>query len=184
MPKESAHSPAARHGWLPALRAETQRQSWLIGAAAAGGAAIGLAGLALGGVTLWQGWSLGLPNFLVRGVAIVLVSALALRAADALLAVRSQSAAHSAEELADLGLRRAICAISVTRLLLVACALAAAFGLAGAAIRSAAGDPPALSPAIGLAAVLAGAFGLLLVGFRAHSVLLRFASLRRMLRRG
>lgn len=167
-----------------ALSASARRQSLLIGAAIAGGIAVGAAGLALGGFTLGQGWSLGAWNFIARGAGILVVSSLVLAGVRAMLPVRSVGDARSVPELVDLGLDRAIRAITVVRLGLAACVVAGVFGLAGAAIRYAAGNPPALSPVVDLALLFGSAVCLLLVGIGVHARLLRFARLRSILGKG
>ena len=173
----------ASKGSVPGLRASQQRQSLLIGGAIVGGGVVAAAGLALGAFTLWQGWSLGAWNFAARGTAILLCSGLVLFAVRSLLPVRSNSQARSGAALVDLGLARAIRALGAMRLGLAGCAIAGAFGLAGVAIRYAAGDPPALSPAVDVVLLAGAALALLLFGFRVHGRLLGLVELRRLLRR-
>jgi hypothetical protein len=175
---------AASEASVTVLRAALRRQSRLLGAAIAAGGVTGAAGLALGSITLWQGWTLGAWNFAARGTGIVIVSGLVLLAVRGLLPVRSSSRAGSVQELVDLGLERTVRAIRAVRLGLAACVVAGAFGLAGAAIRYAAGNPPAVSPVVDLAVLLVGACAMLLVGFGVYGSLARFARLRRIIRRG
>jgi len=164
------------------LRA-SQRQSLLIGAAIAGGGVVAAAGLALGAFTLWQGWSLGAWNFATRGSAILLCSGLVLLAVRSLLPVRPGSQVRSGPEPVDLALERAVRALTAMRFGLAGCAVAGVLGLAGVTLRYAAGDPPALSPAVDVAVLAGATLTLLLFGFRVHSRLLRLVELRRLLRR-
>ena len=166
---------------VPGLQARQRRQAALIGAAVLG--ATGVAGLALGIFTLWQGWSLGAAYFALRGTGILAVASLALLAARTLRRATGPADGKDLAGLLDLELGRAFAAIGVVRLGLAACATALLCGLAGTAIRYASGDPPALSPLVDVALLAGGALALLLAGFRAHARLLKFAYLRRVLRR-
>lgn len=166
------------------LKTRLRRQTPMIDLAALGCGLVGVAGAALGRFTLWQGWSLGAANFGVRGFGLLAVAALALLAARTLRRMNGSTGGKGLAGLVDLELTRALGAIGLVRLGLAACATTLVCGLAGAAIRYAAGDPPALSPLADIALLSAGALALLLAGFRARARLLKFAYLRRVLRRG
>jgi len=174
---------SARDVELPQLRLHIGHQSLLVGAAVAACSVIGAAGLALGGFTIWQGVALGALNFVTRGAGILVVSSLSLLAAKALWPVKASDHRGSVSALVDFGLVQSIRAIGAVRLGLAACGAAAMFGLVGAAIRYANGNPPALSPAVGVAILAGAAFALLLIGFRMRAKALKFAYLRRLLRR-
>jgi hypothetical protein len=169
---------------LSHLETRLRRQTPLIDLAALGCGLVGVGGAALGTFTLWQGWSLGAANFGVRGFGLLAVAALALFAARTLRRVKGSTGGKGLAGLVDLELTRALGAIGLVRLGLAACAAALVCGLAGAAIRYAVGDPPALSPLADVALLSGGALALLGAGFLARARVLMVADLRRVLRRG
>jgi hypothetical protein len=144
------------------------------------GAVATAAGLALGAWTIRVGLAADAANFLVRGVAVLLLSAM-LGLGTAWLARSARDDTRSLSAMLDLSLRRARVFRNLTLLGFVGVAVAAVLGLAGYAIRSRAGVPPALSPLEPLLAL--GLFATALVPFhlRFRDLIVRLECLRRAL---
>lgn len=127
-----------------------------------GGILLGAAGVGLGVWTIWIGISASVWNFVVRGAAIVVVSALTISGAWSFRsALRGDS--ESLSNMMELALLRAEKWHRAARLGYLACGVAAVLGMLGYWIRAHAGNPPAMSPVEPLAAIvvlLAGLFTL------------------------
>jgi hypothetical protein len=157
---------------------ESARIRLAMALAAVGGTVLAV----LGTFTLWQGWRLAAWNFGARGLAVLIVAAMAWAAVIILWPVRRGDDARSFSDFAELGFARAKRSRRVVVLALAACVIAALFGSLGAALRYAAGDPPELSPVISIAllALLAGIVEALRRRFRGEEA--RFGYLRNALR--
>lgn len=134
----------------PRLQARLRRQSFVISAALALGAPLSVAGIALGAATIWRGWTTGTWNFVTRGIAITVISALLISALAPLLPYRAHTGMRSLSDMLDIAIARIRRILFLIRGALAACVIAAAFGIAGAEIRTHAGSPPRLSPMIDL----------------------------------
>ena len=167
------------NGILSRLRSRLRRQSLLLTAILALGVPATVAGLLIGVVTLWIGWKSGTWNFLTRGSAILIISAIVAKAIWLLMPVRSGIDSQPLSDMLELAVARSQRIITTIRLALGACVIAAIFGLIGTAIRRATGRPPALSPVIdlGVLTILA----LLLAGYlrQTKTSLAKFRYLRR-----
>lgn len=146
----------------PRLKARLRRQSLLIMAALVTGAPLSAAGLLLGVLTIWSGWTTGTWNFVTRGIAIGAVSVILAIAVSLLLPLRAGDAARAVSEMIDLAIARARRTLVTIRLGFFACAVAAVFGLAGTVIRIYRAGPPQFSPVVDLAVLVMFALGLLL----------------------
>jgi hypothetical protein len=138
-------------GILGRLQTRLRRQTLLMTGALALGLPVTAAGLVIGVMTLWFGWKSGTWNFLTRGAAIVIISGIALRGLWLLLPVRHSSNGEPLSDMLALAVARGERMLTMIRLALSACVIAAVFGLIGTALRHAFGRPPALSPVIDLA---------------------------------
>lgn len=166
---------------MPRLQSRLRRQSVLIMASLALGLPLSFAGFLLGVYTIWIGWTKGAWNFETRGVALLAISAILSLAMSSLLRVRAGGDARALSEMLDLAIARAHRTFLAMQLGLYACAVAAALGLVGAAMRTHLSGPPALSPLVDLAVLAIFAFGLFLCGRRARSDLAKFRYLKRAL---
>jgi len=137
------------------------------------------AGLVIGVMTLWIGWNSGTWNFLTRGAAIVIISGIAARGLWLLLAVRRSANGEPLSDMLALAVARSQRMLTLIRLALSACVIAAAFGLIGTAIRHAAGRPPALSPVIDSAVLAIVALMLAVYLRQAKISLAKFQYLKR-----
>jgi hypothetical protein len=133
------------------LRSRLQRQSLLIRAALVLGVPLAACGMVLGALTVWWGWTTATWNFVTRGVAIGIVATLALVTSLSLVSVRASDDAQALAEMIALAIRRASRTLTAIRVGLLACAIAATFGVIGAVIRTRGGKPPALSPIVDIA---------------------------------
>jgi RNA polymerase sigma-70 factor, ECF subfamily len=86
----------------------------------------------------------------MRAVAIVVIALMLGKATTTLLPVRASEAARSLSEMLDLAIARARRMLLGARLGLLACLIAAVFGLAGTALRTYLTRPPQLSPIVDL----------------------------------
>lgn len=130
---------------MPQLRWRLRWQAMLMGGVVFGGVPVGLAGVGLGVWTIWLGSSVGAWHFVIRGVAIVLISTLAVGAAWSFRsALRDHTESLSA--MIELALLRAEKWRLAIGLGYVICAIAAVLGLVGYGIRVHFGKPPAMSP--------------------------------------
>jgi hypothetical protein len=135
---------------LDRMKARFRRESLQIRLAIFLAALFGTLGIPLGVFTVWQGWSLGAVNFGIRGLAVLIVAAMLWMAVGILWRVRG-SDARSLSDFAELGFERAKRSRRIVVLALAGCAVAAALGVIGTAVRTAADHPPSLSPFIDLA---------------------------------
>ena len=135
-------------GALARLQSRLRRQTLLMTSALAVGLPATAIGLAIGLMTLWIGWKSGTWNFLTRGAAIVIVSGIVARGLWLLLSVRRNTNNETLSDMLGLAVARSQRMLTMIRLALSACVIAAVFGLIGTAIRYASGRPPALSPVI------------------------------------
>lgn len=142
---------------MPRLQSRLRRQALIITAVLALGAPLTMAGFVIGVITIWSGSKSGSWNFITRGSAIVIISAIAAKAVCGLLPVRSSSDGKPLWDMLALAVARSQQTLAMIRLGIVACAIAAIFGLIGTAIRYSSGRPPALSPVIdtGVLAIVA-----------------------------
>lgn len=165
----------------PRIKARLRRQSWSITAVLIIGLPLSAAGFVLGAFTIWSGLATGTWNFVTRGVAIGLMSSMAAIALSMLLPVRASDAAGKLSEMLDLAIARAQRVLATIRLGYYACAIAAVFGLMGAATRTYLTRPPQLSPAVDLAVLAIFALGLFLWGRRVRVNLEKLRYLKRVL---
>jgi hypothetical protein len=165
----------------PRLKARLRRQSLSITGVLVIGLPLSAAGLVLAAFTIWSGLATGTWNFVTRGVAIGLMSSMAAMALSMLLPVRASDAAGVLSEMLDLAIARAQRVLATIRLGYYACAIAAVFGLVGAATRTYLTRPPQLSPAVDLAVLAIFALGLFLCGRRVGVSLEKLRYLKRVL---
>lgn len=165
----------------PAVKKKLRRQSRLISAGVVLSASLSVVGLILGLATIWIGLTTGAWNFISRGIAVLAVAALAATATRALFPVRGSEEARSLSDMIDLSLLRARRSDLTITLGLYACAVAALFGLIGAAIRSQLSGPPKMSPIVDLAFVALVALALGLCRGRVRHTLVKFQYLQRAL---
>jgi hypothetical protein len=136
---------------MPRLKSRLRRQSFLIAAYVVTGLLFGLAGALLGAYSVWRGWTIGLWNFVARGVVLVAVSAIPAVAALGLLPVMTGDQARALPDMIDLTIARAERLLVAIRLGVLACAVVAALELAGMAIRAYSGRLPAMPLVLELA---------------------------------
>jgi hypothetical protein len=168
---------------MPRLKSRLRRQSFLIAACLVTGLLLGIACALLGAFTLWSGWTSGTWNFVTRGGALVAVSAILSIAAFDLLPVLASDQARALPDMIDLTIARAEKLLVAIRLGLLACTIVAVLGLAGTAIRTYSGRPPAMSPIWDLAVLAALALGLFLYRRRVTVTLAKFQYLKEALAR-
>lgn len=132
----------------PRLQARVRRQSFVIAAALTLGIPLGAAGLVLGVVTLWHGWTTGTWNFVTRGFATALISVLLVRALASFLPFRAHADTRALSGMLEIACARIRRTLVLLRTAIVACLIATVFGIIGAVIRTHAGSPPRLSPVI------------------------------------
>jgi hypothetical protein len=162
----------------PRLEARLRGQSMLIKAALFLGLPLSVAGLLLGVLTIWSGWTSNTWNFVIRGVAIAAISLLAAGALSLLLSAKASDVARTVSDMLDLAITRAERMLVVIRFGLYACTVAAVFGLAGTAIRSRVATPPQMSPIVDLAMLALVAVGLLLYARHTKATLARLRALK------
>jgi hypothetical protein len=148
---------------IPRLQDRLRRQSVLIAGGVVAGLLFGLVGALVGAYSMWRGWTIGLWNFVARGVVLVAVSAIPAVAAIGLLPVMSGDQARALPDMINLTIARAEKLLAAIRLGLLTCAVLAALELGGMAIRAYSGRPPAM-PLILELAVLA-ILAILALGF-------------------
>jgi hypothetical protein len=166
---------------VPRIRARLRRQSLLIWTGLIIGLPIGIAGIMLGGYTIAAGSWMGAWNFVTRGIAIELISALILYAWFLLLPVRSAPVTRPLSEMLGLAITRAEATLTAIRLGCYSCIVAALFGVIGVAIRTYFGDPPQMSPIVACSIIAVLAAGLFLYGRETKVALAKFRHLRRAL---
>lgn len=135
---------------MPRLQARLRRQSFAIAAALILGIPLAGAGLVLGAFTIWHGWTTTTWNFVTRGIAIALISALLVYALASFLPFRTHADIRTLSEMLDFATARIRRTLFVIRTAIVACVIATVFGVVGAGMRIYAGSPPRLSPVIDL----------------------------------
>jgi hypothetical protein len=162
----------------PKLKARLRRQSYLITTFLVAGFTLGGAGLLLGLFTIWSGWTPGTWNFVVRGIAIVVLSTILLFAAARLSPFRTDHAAKALSEMIDLSISRSRRTLLMIQLGFYVCAIASIFGLAGTAIRSHLSSPPKMTPIADLVILLIFALGLVAYGRSTKADLMRMRALR------
>jgi hypothetical protein len=166
---------------MPRLKSRLRRQSFLITAGLVTGLLLAIASALLGAFTLWNGWTGGTWNFVTRGGALLALSAFLLVAAFGLLPVLAGDQARALPDMIDLTIARAERLQVAIRLGVYACAVVAVLGLAGTAIRTYSGRPPAMSPVWDLTVLAALALGLFLYGRHVTITLVKFRYLKRVL---
>jgi hypothetical protein len=162
----------------PCLEKRLRRESLLITACIAAGLLLGFGGTLLGVFTLWSGWTSETWNFVTRGAALVAGSSMLVIAALELLPVRANDQASPLPSMIDLTIARSERLLATIRLGMLVCAIAAALGLAGTAIRTYFSRPPAVSPILDLTALALIALGLFLYSRRINVQLAKFRYLK------
>ena len=162
----------------PRLTARLRRQSLLISVGLVVGLPLSAAGVLLGVLTVWRGWSTGPWNFIPRGIAIAAMSVLLATAASVLLQVRASDAARAVSDMIDLAIARAQRTLLTIRLGFCACIVAAVFGLVGTAIRMYLTGPPRLSPVVDMAVLAIVTLGLFLLTRHTRTSLAKLSALK------
>jgi hypothetical protein len=165
----------------PRLKARLRRQSLLITAGLVIGLPLSAAGLLLGALTIWSGLTTGTWNFVTRGLAIGVISAIVAIAVSLLLPVRASEAARALSEMIDLALARTLRTLAMIRLGFYACAVGVVFGLIGTAIRAHLASPPRMSPVVDVAVLAIFALGLFVCSRRIRVNLEKLRYLKRAL---
>lgn len=166
---------------LPSLQLRLRRQSLIIATALVLGIPLCTAGIILGAITIWRGWTTGTWNFVTRGIAIALISALLIRALVLFLPLRAGTNTRSLSDMLDIASARIRRTLLLIRLALIACAIAAVFGIVGTTIRIRAGSVPHLSPTIDLIIIALIVLCLWLYGRRTSADGRKFDYLKRIL---
>jgi hypothetical protein len=109
------------------------------------GVPLSIAALALGAFTIWKGFSAGAWNFVVRGIAVIVIGLL-LGFAGWSQRIGARAETSTLAQMIDLAIVRAQKLRQAVVVGICICAVAAAFGLLGYAIRSHIGRAPAMSP--------------------------------------
>jgi hypothetical protein len=149
---------------MPRLQARLHRQSIFITLGLIAGLPLSGAGFILGLFTIWNGWTSGTWNFVIRGLAIGVVSII-LGVATALLGpVRANKAAGAFSEMIDLSIARSQRILLTLRLAFYACVVAAVLGIVGSVVRPQLTRPPQLSPIVDIVVLALCAWGLDLYG--------------------
>ncbi|MBA2589781.1 MAG: hypothetical protein H0U98_14285 [Alphaproteobacteria bacterium] len=136
---------------IPRLQERLRRQSVLITGSVVAGLLFGFAGALVGAYSVWRGWTIGLGNFVARGIVLVAVSAIPAVAAVRLLPVMSGDHAKALPEMINLTIARAERQLVAIRLGLLTCAVWAALEVAGMAFRAYSRRPPAMPLVLELA---------------------------------
>jgi hypothetical protein len=135
----------------------------------------------LGVRTIVIGLFSGTWFFVVRGIAIVGISAILIAAWSSLLSVRSGEGGRALSEMIDLAIGRAQTTLSLVRAGLYVCVIAAVFGTVGTSIRIHVARPPRLSPIVDLVVLVLIALVLLLYGRQVRAELGRYRVVRQAL---
>ena len=166
----------------PAFKNRARREIWLFWAGLLIAAGLSTTGLLLGAWTIWLGLTLGAWNFVIRGLAIVMIALLAAIAARAFWLVKgAHNDARPVAEMLDLAIIRRRQLLLAIRLALCACAVAALFGLAGSAVRSHLSRPPNMSPVVDIILLALAALSLGLFSHRVKVERAKLQYLRRVL---
>ena len=163
----------------PRLEARLRRQSAWITAGLVIGVPLGVAGVLLGLVTIGLGF-LGPWNFVTRGIAMVAMSVILTLALWSLQPVRS-TATTTLSEMIELAIDRAHRTLALVRAGLYSCIIAAVFGVVGTAIRTHLGNPPKMSPIVGLAILALIALVLSLYRRQIRAGIAKYGTLKRAL---
>jgi hypothetical protein len=163
------------------LGARLRHQSLWIGAGLVVGLPLSAAGLLLGALTIWSGWTTGTWNFVTRGIAVVMLSILLASAMSWLYAVRRSDAARAVSDMIDLAIARALRTLVAIRLGFYACIIAAVSGLVGSGIRTHLARPPAMSPVVDLTLLAFVAVGLVVYRRHTHVSLEKLRAVQRAL---
>ncbi len=163
----------------PRLEARLRRQSEWIAAGLVIGVPLGMAGVLLGLVTIGLGF-LGPWNFVTRGIAMVAMSVILTLALWSLQPVRS-TATTTLSEMIELAIDRAQRTLALVRAGLYSCIIAAVFGMVGTAIRTHLGNPPKMSPLVGLVILALIALVLSLYRQQIRAGLVKYGTLKRAL---
>ena len=150
----------------PALKSRARRELWLFRAGLVVAAGLSTTGLLLGTWTIWLSLTSGTWNFATRGIAIVMIALLSAIAARAFWLADAHNDVSPVAEMIDLAIIRRRRLLLAIRLGLFACAVAAAFGVVGTAIRSHLSKPPNMSPTVDLVLLALVAVSLGLYGRR------------------
>jgi hypothetical protein len=163
---------------VPRLTARLRRQSMLMTAAGVVGLPLSVAGLLLGMLTIWSGWTTGMWNFVTRGTAVAAMSVLAASALSLLLSARASDATRALSDMLDLAVTRSERMLVLIRFGLYACIVAAVFGVVGTVIRTHIAAPPQMSPIVDVAILALAAVGLLLYARHTKATLARLRALK------
>ena len=149
---------------MPRLQARLRRQSCLIVLCLVAGLPLIGAGLILGLFTIWSGWASGAWNFVIRGIAIGIISIILGIAISLLVPVRENKASGTFSEMIGLSIARSQRILLTLRLGFYACVVAAVLGAIGSVVRAQLTRPPQLSPIIDIVVLALCALGLDLYG--------------------
>jgi hypothetical protein len=149
---------------MPRLQARLHRQSLFIMLGLIAGLPLSGAGFILGLYTIWSGWTSGTWNFVIRGIAIGVISIILGVATSLLVAVRANKATRAFSEMIDLSIARSQRIFLTLRLAFYACVVAAVLGLMGSVVRAQLTRPPQLSPIVDIVVLALCALGLDLYG--------------------
>lgn len=165
----------------PRLKDRLRRQSLAITATLALGIPLCAAGMGLGVFTVWRGWTSEIWNFVTRGVGLVIISMLPMRAFSSLLPFRKHAETQNLADMLEIGSARIGRTLVLVRVVMAACIAAASFGVAGTVIRMRAGSPPRQSPIVDLVVIALIVSFLWLYGRTLSAELGKFEYLRRVL---
>jgi hypothetical protein len=149
---------------MPRLQARLHRQSLFITLGFIAGVPLSVAGFILGLHTIWSGWTSGTWNFVIRGIAIGVISIILGIATSLFVPVRASKATRALSELIDLSIARSQRILLTLRLAFYACVVAAVLGLMGSVVRAQLMRPAQLSPVVDTVALALCALGLDLYG--------------------
>jgi hypothetical protein len=149
---------------MPRLQARLHRQSLFITLGLFAGLPLSGAGFFLGLYTIWSGWTSGTWNFVIRGIAIGVISIILGVATSLLVPVRANKATRAFSEMIDLSIARSQRIFLTVRLAFYACIVAAVLGLMGSVVRAQLTRPPQLSPIVDIVVLALCALGLDLYG--------------------
>lgn len=166
---------------MPRLRTRLHRQSLFIALGLIAGLPLSGAGFILGLYTIWSGWMSGTWNFVIRGIAIGVISIILGVATSLLVPVRANKAARAFSDMIDLSIARSQRILLTLRLAFCACVVAAVLGLMGSVVRAQLTRPPHLSPIVDVMVLALCALGLDLYGRQIKLGLEKMRYLRRTL---